>query len=184
MTTETIWWSEHPTDLGTFGIASTVAGLLALFLPSEMPRHEAALQRLLRTGTIVPDDGRNQPVAKQLDAYLGGARRVFDLRLDLRGTPFQLAVWRAVAEVPWGETASYGEIAARIGKSPGASRAVGAANGANPIPVIIPCHRIVGSDGTLTGYGGGLPLKRALLEREGFHLAETAAGWGTLSLPM
>jgi methylated-DNA-[protein]-cysteine S-methyltransferase len=81
-----------------------------------------------------------------------------------RGTPFQLAVWQALRAIPCGETISYGELAARLGS---AARAVGAANGANPLPIIVPCHRVIGADGSLTGFGGGLPIKRALLELEG-----------------
>lgn len=102
----------------------------------------------------------------QLTAYFHGQRRAFDLPFEPRGTSFELSVWRLLLEIPYGETTSYGAIAAQLGLENGA-RAVGAANGSNPIPIIIPCHRVIGSDGTLTGYGGGLPLKRALLEHEG-----------------
>ncbi len=103
--------------------------------------------------------------ARQLRAYFAGERRDFDLPLAPRGTPFQLAVWRALGAIPYGATTSYGAIAARIGR-PQAVRAVGAANGANPLPIIVPCHRVIGSDGRLVGYGGGLPIKRALLALE------------------
>ena len=101
----------------------------------------------------------------QLREYFDGKRREFDLPLDLRGTDFQLAVWRELARIPFGETVSYGEIARRIGR-PTASRAVGAANGANPIPIVIPCHRVVGTDGSLTGFGGGIEAKKRLLALE------------------
>lgn len=104
--------------------------------------------------------------ARQLRAYFAGERRTFDLPLAPAGTPFQLAVWRALADIPYGRTESYGELARRIGR-PNAVRAVGAANGANPLPIVVPCHRVIGADGSLTGYGGGLPIKQALLELEG-----------------
>jgi len=103
--------------------------------------------------------------AFELEEYFAGKRSVFDLPLDPVGTPFQLEVWRALRDVPFGETAAYGEIARRIGR-PAASRAVGAANGRNPISIIIPCHRIIGAGGDLTGYGGGLNRKEWLLRHE------------------
>ncbi|MHB8055173.1 MAG: methylated-DNA--[protein]-cysteine S-methyltransferase [Candidatus Aminicenantales bacterium] len=103
--------------------------------------------------------------ARQLGEYFAGKRRVFDLPLDLNGTPFQREVWGALQKVPFGETTSYGEIARRIGR-PAAVRAVGAANGRNPVSIIVPCHRIVGADGRLTGYGGGLWRKEWLLRHE------------------
>ncbi len=101
----------------------------------------------------------------QLRDYFAGARREFSLTLDPRGTPFQRAVWAALQTIPYGATITYGELARRIGK-PNAVRAVGAANGQNPLPIVIPCHRVIGRDGSLTGYGGGLPIKRALLDLE------------------
>ena len=102
----------------------------------------------------------------QLLAYFAGELRVFDLPLRPAGTDFQRRVWDVLATVPWGTTTTYGAIAARLGLPPGASRAVGAANGANPLPVVLPCHRVVGSDGTLTGYAGVLERKAALLRLE------------------
>ena len=102
---------------------------------------------------------------EQLEAYFAGERTDFDLNLDLVGTDFQRRVWAALLTIPYGETRSYGEIARQIG-SPGASRAVGLANGHNPIGIIVPCHRVIGSNGSLTGYGGGLDRKRALLALE------------------
>ncbi|MGH8427322.1 MAG: methylated-DNA--[protein]-cysteine S-methyltransferase [Gammaproteobacteria bacterium] len=102
---------------------------------------------------------------RQLDEYFAGRRKTFDLPLASNGTPFQRDVWRALRDIPYGKTQSYGDIARRIGR-PKAVRAVGAANGANPLPVIVPCHRVIGSNGTLTGYGGGLPRKRKLLALE------------------
>ena len=106
---------------------------------------------------------------RQLDEYFGGQRRRFDLPLAPRGTAFQQAVWRALLEIPFGETRSYRQQAERIGR-PTAIRAVGTANGANPLAVIVPCHRVIGSDGSLTGYAGGLARKALLLELEGASL--------------
>lgn len=104
-------------------------------------------------------------VITQLAEYFAGTRTTFDLALDLIGTPFQRTVWRALREIPYGETVSYGELAQRLGR-PSAARAVGLANGRNPIGIIVPCHRVVGSTGDLTGYGGGLDRKRHLLDFE------------------
>ncbi|HEX6459862.1 MAG TPA: methylated-DNA--[protein]-cysteine S-methyltransferase [Thermoleophilaceae bacterium] len=110
---------------------------------------------------------------EQLEQYFAGERMEFDLELDLRGTRFQRDVWNALLTIPYGETRSYGEIARQIGR-PDRARAVGAANGSNPVSIIVPCHRVIGSDGSLTGYGGGLPRKRFLLDLE--------AGVGSLNL--
>lgn len=105
------------------------------------------------------------PVADQLEQYFSGARRSFDVPLSLSGNPFERRVWEALREIPYGETVSYGDIARWIG-APGAPRAVGLANGRNPIALIVPCHRVIGADGSLTGYGGGLERKRFLLDLE------------------
>ena len=117
-----------------------------------------------RAGWIEDDDAFPEAV-EQLDAYFAGELTTFDLELELAGTDFQRRVWSALRTIPYGETRSYGEIAAQIG-SPGASRAVGLANGRNPIGIIVPCHRVIGASGSLTGYGGGLDRKRVLLELE------------------
>jgi len=109
-------------------------------------------------------------VVEQLEAYFAGDLVEFDVELDLRGTPFQQRCWAALLEIPYGETRSYGEQARRIGQ-PTASRAVGLANGRNPVGIIVPCHRVIGSTGSLTGYGGGLDRKRALLDLERSRLA-------------
>jgi methylated-DNA-[protein]-cysteine S-methyltransferase len=106
----------------------------------------------------------SEPI-RQLRAYFAGELEDFDLPLAPEGTPFQLGVWRRLSEIPYGQTISYGELARRIG-NPKASRAVGLANGSNPIPIVIPCHRVIGSNGKLTGYGGGLPIKEKLLALE------------------
>ncbi len=119
-----------------------------------------------------PEEGwRHDPVAlheplEQLAQYFQGERQQFDLELDPEGTDFQLRVWQALCEIPFGGTLSYGEIAEKLGK-PAAARAVGAANGRNPIAIVVPCHRVIGSDGTLTGYAGGLEIKQWLLQHEG-----------------
>ena len=117
-----------------------------------------------------PDQGGRdvepfKAAADQLDAYFAGERTTFDLPLAARGSDFQQRVWAALLGIPYGATESYGDLAQRIG-SPGAARAVGLANGKNPIGIVIPCHRVVGSDGSLTGYGGGLDRKRQLLDLE------------------
>jgi methylated-DNA-[protein]-cysteine S-methyltransferase len=104
-------------------------------------------------------------VIRQLHAYFAGELETFDLELAPEGTPFQQKVWSELLKIPYGETISYGELARRIG-NPNASRAVGLVNGSNPIPIIIPCHRVIGSNGKLTGYGGGLPIKEKLLALE------------------
>jgi methylated-DNA-[protein]-cysteine S-methyltransferase len=112
-----------------------------------------------------PDGGSLKGVAAQLTSYFAGKRRAFDIPLAPEGTPFQQQVWRALCDIPYGTTTSYAELARRIG-NPKAVRAVGLANGSNPISIIIPCHRVIGSNGSLTGYGGGLPIKKALLDLE------------------
>ncbi len=116
--------------------------------------------------TAEPDDARCAHVAAQLREYFTGARKTFDLRLDPHGTPFQLRVWEQLRRIPFGTTCSYRDIARALGQ-PTAMRAVGAANGRNPIPIVVPCHRVIGADGSLTGFGGGLPAKRTLLRLEG-----------------
>ncbi len=121
------------------------------------------------------DDAALADVRRQLEEYFAGERRVFDLPLNPSGTPFQLRVWAALREIPYGEVRSYGDLAARIG-SPGSARAVGLANGRNPIPVIVPCHRVIGASGALTGYGGGLERKQFLLGLE----ARVASGQAEL----
>ena len=109
------------------------------------------------------DDDRFADIAEQLQEWFAGERRTFDLDLELRGTPFQRRVWAKLDAIPYGSTATYRDLVAECGGSP---RAVGAANGANPFAVVIPCHRLVGTDGSLTGYAGGLPAKRWLLDHE------------------
>jgi methylated-DNA-[protein]-cysteine S-methyltransferase len=115
--------------------------------------------------TAVKDDGRLRSAVVQLEEYFAGARTRFELSLVPPGTPFQKKVWAALLQIPFGATATYGEIARAVDR-PDASRAVGGANHRNPIAIIIPCHRVIGADGAMTGYGGGLPRKRLLLDLE------------------
>jgi methylated-DNA-[protein]-cysteine S-methyltransferase len=117
-----------------------------------------------------PDGGPLAETARQLHQYFSGKRTAFDLPLNLQGTEFQQRVWRQLTLIPFGETWSYGQLAKRLG-NPNASRAVGLANGRNPIAVIVPCHRVIGADGSLTGFGGGLPRKQWLLTHEGFPIS-------------
>jgi methylated-DNA-[protein]-cysteine S-methyltransferase len=121
---------------------------------------------LRRAGSRADDHPVLVAAVEQLTAYFDGRLRTFDLPLTPSGTVFQLRVWEALRGIPYGETVSYGEIARRLGLLPSASRAVGLANGANPISIIVPCHRVIGADGSLTGYGGGLDRKRFLLDLE------------------
>jgi methylated-DNA-[protein]-cysteine S-methyltransferase len=113
----------------------------------------------------VRDERALAPLRRQLEEYFAGERREFELELAPTGTPFQLSVWSALRAIPYGETASYGEIAAAVGQ-PAAARAVGGANNRNPIAIVVPCHRVIGASGSLTGYGGGLPRKQQLLALE------------------
>ena len=128
------------------------------------------LSRVLFHGGGVRDDG-SSPVLDdaeaQLASYFAGELTEFDLPLDLGGTAFQRSCWLALATIPYGQTVSYGEQARRLGLGPDAARAVGAANGQNPLPLVLPCHRVIGANGSLTGFGGGLHVKRQLLELEG-----------------
>jgi methylated-DNA-[protein]-cysteine S-methyltransferase len=117
------------------------------------------------------EDARSGPLpetVRQLTEYFGGARRDFELPMCLQGTEFQQRVWQALRQIPYGVTLSYGELAKRV-SNPNALRAVGLANGRNPISILVPCHRVIGADGSLTGYGGGLERKRWLLAHEGLH---------------
>ncbi|MEU7382910.1 MULTISPECIES: methylated-DNA--[protein]-cysteine S-methyltransferase [unclassified Streptomyces] len=112
-----------------------------------------------------PDDAPFGEAVEQLDAYFGGELKEFTVPLRLHGTPFQRSVWDQLRKIPYGETRSYGDLATALG-NPGASRAVGLANGKNPVGIIVPCHRVIGTGGSLTGYGGGLPRKQRLLDFE------------------
>jgi methylated-DNA-[protein]-cysteine S-methyltransferase len=124
--------------------------------------------RDLENWSCDPEAGPLREVARQLGEYFAGRRRVFDLPIRMEGTEFQRRAWRMLLEIPYGQTRSYGEQAKRIG-NPNASRAVGLANGRNPIPIVVPCHRVIGADGSLTGFGGGIERKRWLLAHEGLQ---------------
>jgi O-6-methylguanine DNA methyltransferase len=138
--------------------------------PAADPARRAAEAFSRATGEAIEwDEAACWSVVEQLDEYFRGRRRAFDLELSPRGTEFQLRVWRELMRIPYGETISYQELSRRIG-NPSATRAVGRANGANAIPIVIPCHRVIGADGSLTGYGGGLDIKRKLLALEGVRL--------------
>ena len=156
------------TPEGPLGILLDPQGRLRriAFLDPEIP-FEQQLEADLETGeTLKVDPEHTNPVAEQLADYLAGRRSTFDLELAPKGTDFQHAVWAELRRIPPGETRSYGEIAQALGR-PGAARAVGRANATNPLPLVVPCHRVVGADGSLTGFAGGLGWKRRLLAIEG-----------------
>lgn len=131
---------------------------------------DAGLRAVLFDGGSIRPEGRSRVLgeaARQLDAYFAGESVSFDVPLELHGTDFQRRCWLALASIPYGQTVSYGEQARRLGLGSDAARAVGAANGRNPVPIVLPCHRVIGASGSLTGFGGGLHVKRFLLEHEG-----------------
>jgi O-6-methylguanine DNA methyltransferase len=163
---EIVYTARVDSPIGALRLASTANGLAFLELPHSNGHGFAGwLRRWAPGARVEPGFAPNQSAAKQLLEYLEGKRRDFALPLDLRGTEFQLGVWRALCQIPYGETISYAEQARRVGQ-PNASRAVGSANGANPIAIIVPCHRVVNANGKLGGYGGGLELKARLLALE------------------
>jgi len=150
-------WCEIESPVGTLLLAGDVRALTRVHFQGG--RHP-----------LTPPPGWRRAAApfaqarRELGEYFAGARRTFSVPLAMHGTAYQRAVWQALLAIPYGETISYGELARRLGS---AARAVGLANGANPLPIVVPCHRVIGADGSLTGFGGGLPVKRALLELEG-----------------
>ena len=148
-----------------YDVVSTPIGTVTIFVENGGAVHSIDFGDSRRRTRAQRDAAACAHVRTQLDEYFAGKRRVFELELRPRGTEFQQAVWRALLDIPFGETASYGEIAKRLGPDT-SPRAVGAANGSNPIPIVIPCHRVIGADGSLTGYGGGLPIKATLLQLE------------------
>jgi methylated-DNA-[protein]-cysteine S-methyltransferase len=158
------------TPLGRVLVVSTETEVIGLYFDA----HERTPE--------VPDGGARESapltvITAQLDEYFSGARTTFDVPLRLDGTPFQRAVWSALLQIPYGSTSTYAQIAMQLG-NPRATRAVGAANGRNPISIVIPCHRLVGAGGALTGYGWGLDRKRRLLELEGAVEPEVSSGSG------
>jgi methylated-DNA-[protein]-cysteine S-methyltransferase len=168
-------WTLIDTPAGQMRIVAHDGAVTAAEFVTE-PAEDATVRsssRVAAARSAARDDGRradDNPVlreaARQLTAYFAGKLTDFDLPLAPGGTPFQERVWAELRQIGYGRTASYGEIAARLGMSPGASRAVGAANGRNPIGVVIPCHRVIGSKGLLSGYAGGVERKRLLLDLE------------------
>lgn len=146
--------------IGPLWLVSDGAQLCGLYMGDEQPDHAAEARA---------DPAPFGEVLRQLQAYFAGELREFKLPLAAVGTAFQKTVWHALCDIPYGQTISYGELARRIDK-PKAPRAVGLANGRNPISIIVPCHRVIGANGTLTGYGGGLPRKRWLLRHEGLDI--------------
>jgi methylated-DNA-[protein]-cysteine S-methyltransferase len=145
-------WIDSP--IGGLRIHASAGLVTAIAFDASVPRGTRRADPLL------------DRAERQLGEYFAGERTEFDLPLAHDGTEFQRKVWSELQRIPYGETASYGDIARRLGYEPGISRAVGAANGANPIPIVVPCHRVIGSDGSLTGYAGGLERKKTLLDLE------------------
>ncbi|MEV4423277.1 methylated-DNA--[protein]-cysteine S-methyltransferase [Patulibacter sp. NPDC049589] len=152
-------WTTTDSPIGTITVVGGPEGVSGLYM--EDHRHRPSL-----ADDAVRDDALFAPLLSELAEYFAGERTTFEAPVAFdRGTPFQRRVWAALLEVPYGETTSYGALAARLGQ-PGGSRAVGLANGKNPVSIVVPCHRVVGSDGALTGYGGGTERKRFLLDLE------------------
>lgn len=161
-----VYTARFDSPIGELTVASTEAGVAYLGLPCANGRGFAGWHRR-HAATEKIDDGfeRNCEAISQVIEFLEGKRQAFDLKLDLRATAFQLDVYRVLGEIPYGEAISYTEVARRLGR-PSAVRAVGAANGSNPLPLIVPCHRVVAAGGQLHGYAGGVSLKARLLAME------------------
>jgi len=160
---ETLFLSSYESPLGLYTVVSSITGIVCL-----APETEAttSLYRWEREGSQFRKGSQyNEAIARELDGYFAGRLRQFTVPLDLRGTPFQHQVWQELQRIPYGATRSYGQIARALGR-PAAARAVGQANHVNPVAIIVPCHRVLGSDGKLTGYAGGLDIKKALLDLE------------------
>ena len=163
---ETVHFAKTSTPIGMLRVASTERGLAYLELPHHSGRGlRGWLERHLPGARCVDAIDPNKPVIEQIFQYLEEDRVDFEVPLDLRGTAFQHEVWNALRDIPYGESCSYADIARRIGR-PRATRAVGSANNANPVALIVPCHRVIAADGKLGGYGGGVELKKRLLAME------------------
>ena len=163
------YYTQIESLLGRLGIAVSDKGLVALeFDAGQFPRQKD------KTLAWELSPSKTQFYTDQLQQYFAGTRRRFTCSLDLRGTPFQLKCWRALLDIPYGETRTYADIARAVG-CPHGYRAVGLANNRNPVAIVVPCHRVIASDGTLCGYGGGLEVKRKLLELEGALTTKLAA---------
>ncbi len=152
---------EHHSKIGQMTIAASDLGICSIRFPEHAHFDVAQMQ----TWQHQPEHALLRCTARQLDEYLQGERQQFDVPLDLRGTAFQQTVWQALQTIPYGATSHYGALAEQIGK-PKAARPLGAANGRNPISIIVPCHRVIGANGDLVGYAGGLERKRTLLALE------------------
>jgi O-6-methylguanine DNA methyltransferase len=163
---EIVHTTSADSPIGTLRVASTSAGLAYVELPRASGRGMSGwLRRCMPDAQCVEGFTPNRDAIRQILEYLEGKRSEFDLALDLRGTVFQLEVWSALREIPYGETRSYAQQAVVVGR-PKAVRAVGTANGSNPLSLVVPCHRVIASGGKLGGYGGGLELKAKLLAME------------------
>jgi methylated-DNA-[protein]-cysteine S-methyltransferase len=158
------------TPFGELYLATSAAGVRRVRLPGASAAAHFKQWLADHAAKVISDSPLLRQSRTELAEYFAGSRRAFSVPIDLRGTEFQCRVWRALVRVAYGTTTSYGAIARTIGE-PGKSRPVGAANGANPVAIIVPCHRIIGADGSLTGYGGGLPMKLWLLKHEGALIA-------------
>lgn len=172
----TLYDTKIDTSIGRLRVASSERGLAYIELPRASGRGFAGWRMRHAPDDVVESAFEpNREACIQLDEFLNAKRQVFDLPLDLRGTPFQLQVYAAVEAIPYGETLSYADVAQAVDR-PAAVRAVGAANGANPVPLVIPCHRVVASSGQLQGYAGGLELKQRLLAMETAAAAPASQG--------
>ena len=177
---ETLRCTTMESAIGPLFLAASANGLVALEFDARLPGQQSIRPnprdlRGERRGFAFDETPRAlRFYVNELEEYFAGKRREFTFPLDLRGTDFQLACWRALLAIPYGETRSYADIARAVGK-PNAFRAVGMANNRNPIAIVVPCHRVIASDGTLCGYGGGLEVKRKLLELEGALTGTLAA---------
>jgi len=167
---EIFYKKNYDSPLGKYILVSSGQGVAGVKSDNKT---SSLLDRWERSGIRIKEgNGYNDAVARELDAYFAGKLIRFSVPLDLRGTDFQLEVWKQLQKIPYGETRSYGQIARDIGR-PTASRAVGRANNTNPVAIVVPCHRVIGADGTLVGYGGGLDRKQALLDLEARVLHRT-----------
>jgi O-6-methylguanine DNA methyltransferase len=177
---ETLHSTIFTSPVGPLFLAASDQGLVALEFDARLPGQQTIRPnprdlRAEKRGLSFEESVRAmRPYTRELEEYFAGERREFTVTLDLRGTDFQVACWRALLAIPYGETRSYGDIARAVG-TPQGFRAVGRANNRNPVAIVVPCHRVIASDGTLCGYGGGLDVKRKLLELEGALTGTLAA---------
>ena len=174
--TPPLYRTTHRTPVGELTLIASDRGLRAILWPKERPVRAGIASRL----RSAPEHPILRRTAVQLDEYFAGTRTSFDVPLDLVGTRFQLAAWRALGDIPFGETTSYGRQARAIGV-PSAARALGAANRANPVCIVLPCHRVIGANGSLTGFAGGLATKQWLLDHEARIAQEQSASGDSLS---